>query len=104
MVEHPARMDRYRQMRRLHLVSLEGGGAGLDRLEPVDAGVVRARAPEPAELRIERQIVAPIARVVVAAVRVRLPDLDHGVRHDIAGAVEDPALRPDALTGPVRGR
>src|SRR5206468_3756720 len=82
----------------------EGDRSGLDRLEPEAALVVGAGAAEAGESGIERQV-PPVAGMTVAAVRVRLPDLDQRVRDRRAVAVEDAALDPDALTlHPVAGQ
>src|SRR5215204_375022 len=102
VVQHPTSVDSDGEVRRLHLLALEGDLAGLDGLEPVDASVVRAGAPPAGEVRVERQI-AGVTRVVEAAVRVGLPDLDHGVRHHVAGAIEDATFDADALAGRVAG-
>src|SRR5947209_7344261 len=75
---------------------VEGHRSRLHRLEGETARLVRAGAAEAGKVRVEQQL-ALIERVVVAAVTVRLPDLDHRVRDGHTVAVEHASLDADAL-------
>ena len=74
--------------------------ARLDGDDPVPAGQVRGRPAEPAEpVRPRRARAARVVRVRERPVRRRLPGLHQGVRHRVAGAVEDPAGDRDRARG-----
>ena len=67
------------------------------------ACVVRMDAAEPVERRVA-PVAAPVVRMMAVAGRVRLPDLDEGIGHRLAGAVADRAVDNDALARCVVGR
>ena len=79
------------------VVVLPRVGAGLDRDDPVAAIVVAEAAPGAREVRVERRRMA-IKLVDVAPGGIRLPDLDQGVSHGPAVAVEHAPGDDDALT------
>ena len=60
--------------------------AGLHRLDPESAGLVRAGPAEAVEIRL-----AAIRRMGIAALGIRLPDLDKAVDHGRACPVDHPA-------------
>ena len=89
-------VDRDRDMRRLQRLPAPVPPR-LDRLEPVDALLVRAAAAEAAELRVDGRASA-CRRVVVLAVAFacQISTIASG---DGRRAVQDAALDPDALAG-----
>src|SRR5688572_28520069 len=99
MPRQTAREDRDQNMRRLRLAVRPGNGARLDGAEAEAAFRVGSGAPEAGEFRIRP---LPVGGMGIAARRVGLPDLDHGVIDRGAVAVEYPALQADALPGSIR--
>src|SRR5579884_2581864 len=88
-------------MRGLHLLLIKTNRARLDGLEPVDAILVGARAAKSDEGRIE--FARPlISRMIIAAMRVGLPDFDHCVRYRNPVPVENAPLDTDALACGLR--
>ncbi len=87
-------------VRRLRLAVRAGHLPGLDGVEAVDPVLVGGGAAEPLELRVRQRAI--VARIGVAALGIRLPDLDHGVVDRLAVAVEDHAFDADLVAGDVR--
>src|SRR5260370_34268070 len=88
-------------MRCLRLAVGIGHGAGLDGVERIVAVGVGAATPKPPECRIGQRTL--FLRIGKTALRVGLPDLQHGIRDRLAVAVEHPPLDPDAFARDVRG-
>ena len=80
-LEEAAGEDPDEQVRRLEPAVHPRHATGLHRDELEPAAVLGARAPEAGEAALERDLLAIVGRVRVAAGRVRLPDLDQAVRH-----------------------
>ena len=92
LLQHAAHEDRHVDVRRLQRAVRRGHPSRLDRRE---AGSRRSRvgrhAAESLEARLQRQVAA-VLRVIVAAVRVRLPDLDQRIVDRPAVGVDDAAF------------
>jgi hypothetical protein len=71
-------------------------GAGLDGDELIGSLVVGTATATAEEIGIERRVML-VARVVIAAGGVALPDLDQRLRHRLAALVEHAAMHHDAL-------
>src|SRR5918997_3678710 len=81
-------------MRCLELSVRTGNGSWLDRQEGELATRVCARASKARAIFVEG-LVLPVGRgMIVAARPVGLPDLDHRVRHDLAGPIVDRPFDP----------
>src|SRR5947209_19955492 len=80
-----------RRERRLRSAARPGDAAGLDGGEAIFAARIGERAAEPAK---------PGALLRIAALRIRLPDLQHGIRNRLAVAVEHAAFDRDPLALP----
>src|SRR6266404_9677596 len=78
------------------VVIAPGIGARLDRSEPIPAVIIGVDAALAAKIRIERRVVL-VARVLIAAGSIGLPDLDNGLGYRPAILVGDPAVHDDAL-------
>src|SRR3954468_11195552 len=94
MVRHTAGEDGHIEMRRLRPGIGTGHPARLHRLDPESAGLIRADAGEAVEISLPA-----VGRMGIAALGVRLPDLDKAVDHGSARAIDDLAGHDDALTG-----
>src|SRR6267143_1866848 len=94
LLEQPAREDGQVDVRSFQRPAPPSHTARPDGHEPVPAGLVGQGPAESVEARIGR---APIVGMVVAALRVRLPDLQDGVVDGRAVAVEHAALDDDLL-------
>src|SRR3954466_13954278 len=94
MVRHAAGEDGHIEMRRLRPGIGTGHPAGLNRLDPESAGFIRADAGEAVEISF-----SAVGRMGIAALGVRLPDLDKAVDHGSARAIDDLAGHDDALAG-----
>src|ERR1019366_4975320 len=92
--QHAAREDADHDMRRLRLAVGAGYYARLDCVEAVDPRLVGGGAAEAGKFSVRPRPLA--ARMGVAALRVGLPDFDHGVVDRLAVAVQPRALAVDA--------
>ena len=90
-------------MRRLQRATRPGHAARLDRFEFARAVFVRDLTSESPKRRINR-FRLPVCRMVVLAVRIRLPDFDQRVRYGFAVAVKDRADQFHALAFRVWSR
>ncbi len=95
LLQEPAGEDGDDDVRRLRATVRGGHSPWLDRDELERAVVGRLRAAEPAEALLELDLRTIVDGMRVAAGGVRLPDLDHAVRHRIAVAVQEQAPDPD---------
>src|SRR6185437_8871930 len=93
--QHAAREDADHDMRGLRLAVRSRHRTRLDGVEAVDAFLVGRRAAEAGEFRVWARFLA--ARMGVAALRVGLPDFDHGVVNRLTVAVENAAFDTDFL-------
>src|SRR5665213_1922025 len=91
--QHAAREDADHDMWRLRLAVRARYRTGLDGVETIDAVLVGGGTAETGELGVRARLLA--AGMDVAALRVRLPDFDHGVVDRHAVAVEHAALYMD---------
>src|SRR6266699_3447254 len=82
---------------------IEGNGAGLDRLKPVEALVLGARATKAHKGRIQR-CWSRICRMVVAAMGIGLPDLDQRIGNRQPVAIEDASFDGNARVQWVVGK
>src|SRR5690242_3700331 len=95
-VEHTAGEDRDVDMRRLQTTLGPRHAARLDGAEMAAAIAIGRGAAEAVKIRIERQVAA-ILGMVVAAVTVGLPDLEHPVGHDGAIGIMQAEYEIDPL-------
>src|SRR5579871_3438516 len=87
----------------LQSLLIEWDGTGFDRLEPVAAILFGARATKTYEGWIE-WCGSLIGRMIVAAMRVGLPDLHHRIRNRQSIAIKHTPLDTDALSNGLRLR
>src|SRR5438874_357533 len=78
VVEQPARKYGDADVRSLHALPIEWDRSRLDRLEPVTAILCCAGAAKPQEGWIKRRWPC-ISGMVIAAMRIGLPDFDHRI-------------------------
>src|SRR5207248_4914585 len=96
LLQQAAHEDRDAEMRRLDVLACSGHAAGLDGAEAERAFIIGERPAVAAERRLERLRLL-VLRAGVAAVAVRLPDLDPRIVHRSAIAIDDAAADGDAL-------
>src|SRR5262249_61546860 len=98
--QHAAREDADHDMRSLRLVARSRHHTWLDGVETVDAIFAGSRAAKAGELRVRARSLT--SRMSVAALRVCLPNFNHGVvdRHPVA--VQHPSLATHFLPLPSR--
>src|SRR5262245_24055660 len=82
--QHPAREDTEHNVRRLGLAIRSRHRTRFDGIETEHAVLVGCRAAKAHELGVRAD--AAVARMAIAALRIRLPYLDHGIvdRHPVA--------------------
>src|SRR5205085_6790116 len=88
-------------VRSLQLLPIEWDGTWLDGLEPVASVLCGAGAAISGEGWIQRRRPL-ICRMVVAAMRIRLPDFDHRIGYWHPVAIDNAPLDANALTGRLR--
>lgn len=96
MIEQPAGKHGDAEVRCLHAFSIECDGAWFDRLEPVVSVRCCPRAAKPTEGRIQR-CWPLIGLMVIATMRIRLPDFNQRIGDRQPVSVQDTPLDAHAL-------
>src|SRR5713226_8647106 len=101
MVEQSPREHRDTDMRCLPSLLIKRNRAWLDRLKPVETLILGARATKAHKGEIQR-CRSLISQMVVAAMRIGLPDLDQPIGNRQPIAIEDVSFDANALADRLR--